>query len=534
MSYFPLLLLAESLTLTLAAAGPDPRIGKEITVPELGLKMRTFRDSSSTVMPSLTRLPGTKDGKPEDFVIFSNAWRHPQMKGCYAGESGALFVLAPLYKVPDAPPQHMAESDFKKWTEENKLASFPDKLKPWLEYFFETSFQKADAQLKGQRNITLDLYEPSDLKSDGLYIMKAFEKTSGRQILLAFKFEPGTEDKKIRRFLASSAETISFTKISAPTEAKTMDVTSKKNSRNTAERSEKYKASREAVIKNIANAESWWYAETENYILASNIKKRRDAQVIAEEAEKIRALFEKTMPPPTPIDDVSVIRVFDDRNEYNRYLGEGYEWTAGIWMPSKKELVFFLDGNSRSKKEARNNVSNVLYHELFHQYCHYSSGQMSAFPWFNEGNAQVFQDVTMKPNGKFGFDIPQQLIQRKVKNILASKYTNVENIVNLGFGEFNDERDFSYDATWLLMVFMLKHCPAKPELKDYSEIPQKYFMALAETQDERKAHEAAWKDVDMKEISKAFREFLGNRSSVTRAVSSTNMAPISTGKIKDL
>lgn len=520
---------------------PEPRLGKDVTIKETGLKLRLLRDTMPQVVPALDKLQAKVAGNDVEIVDFQKAWRYNQTIGYFAGESAAVFVAIPKYR-HDKPPKtlfsgagYVAEKEFESWTEipENKLEKPSGDISDWMTFFFGTTLSKSSLKFKTPRNVTIELYEPDDLKAGSIYVAKITDTSTTTVSIVAFEFHGASDHAKVERALTGALESVQIVKIQ---DKKSDPVANQKNiapntarSKNTVKtRSEKYEASRKSVIRNISSVPSWWYAETDNYILASNIKKKRDAQVIAEEAEKIRALFEKVMPAPVAVDDVSVIRVFDDRDEYNIYIGKDYEWTAGVWIPMKKELVFFYESDSKSKKQSRENVSNVLYHELFHQYCYYSSGLMSAAPWFNEGTAQVFQDVDFKSNGKFDFAADNSRMQARAKKILNSKYSRVENIINLNHESFNEERDYSYDATRLLMIFLLKHAPLRENLKPYSLIPQRYFTTLAESRNPRKAHEEAWKDVDMQKISKDFQEFLSNKSHLSRALGSPIIAPIST------
>ena len=57
------------------------------------------------------------------------------------------------------------------------------------------------------------------------------------------------------------------------------------------------------------------------------------------EIERARNCFMSWFPPQVRINEVSVVRIFNDRDEYTRYVGGEMEWTGGVWQPARRELV---------------------------------------------------------------------------------------------------------------------------------------------------------------------------------------------------
>ena len=85
-----------------------------------------------------------------------------------------------------------------------------------------------------------------------------------------------------------------------------------------------------------------------------------------------------------------------DRDEYFKYGGP--RGSAGYWNNKSEELVLY-DGTKREKGEKTDKLDTfiVLYHEAFHQYIHYSAGELAPHSWYNEGMGDYYA------GGKFKF-----------------------------------------------------------------------------------------------------------------------------------
>ena len=69
--------------------------------------------------------------------------------------------------------------------------------------------------------------------------------------------------------------------------------------------------------------------------------------------------------------------------------------SAGYWNSRTEELVLFdAEEHERGKRPDDSGTFIVLYHEAFHQYIHYSTGELPPHSWFNEGYGDYFSGAT--------------------------------------------------------------------------------------------------------------------------------------------
>ena len=75
--------------------------------------------------------------------------------------------------------------------------------------------------------------------------------------------------------------------------------------------SAEYAANREKVIKDIQNLKNWWFLETENYIIASNLKNKKTISELQLNIEKCRSVYKKYYPKRNSVIAVCVCKVFE-------------------------------------------------------------------------------------------------------------------------------------------------------------------------------------------------------------------------------
>jgi hypothetical protein len=149
----------------------------------------------------------------------------------------------------------------------------------------------------------------------------------------------------------------------------------------------------------------WDYIRTDRYLFLYNADKNF-VKGMSEQIEKIRNVYEDLYPPTEPIEDVSIVRVCNSRDEYMAYGGSA--GSGGYWSPYHKELVFF-------DQSPRTETLCVLNHEAFHQYIYYYYGELSPHSWYNEGHGDYFSGakmtrtyrITEYANAPGGFDRSQ-------------------------------------------------------------------------------------------------------------------------------
>jgi hypothetical protein len=133
----------------------------------------------------------------------------------------------------------------------------------------------------------------------------------------------------------------------------------------------------------------WKAEDTPNYIVVFSTKDEPLIRAIKVELEAVRAEYERLYPPVKPIETVSTVRVCRDRDEYFQYGGPA--GTGGYWNSAAQELVFYdYENVGKIAGTGKADSRIVLYHEAFHQFIHYSCGELAPHSWFNEGTGDYF------------------------------------------------------------------------------------------------------------------------------------------------
>lgn len=277
-------------------------------------------------------------------------------------------------------------------------------------------------------------------------------------------------------------------------------------------RSSALDASRQAVINNIRGRRGWWFVETPNYVLVSDLPGAQAGAVrrIQSDVEFLRSAFSALIPPRKPIDAVSVIRAFGTGEGYLEYIGPGYEWSGGVWMPSKRELVIrpLEWGSPRDRKEW---LLGTVYHEAFHQYLSYAMDFREVSIWFNEGHATLFEGSEIR-DGKLTLDEVERYVGA-VERIVREQPERVWSLFAMtpydfyGGGSETGDRGDNYALAWGITYFFRKGVPSGGGPAHYAGILDRYIDVLWEVKDPAQATQAALHDIYAEPFTKDFREF---------------------------
>jgi len=264
--------------------------------------------------------------------------------------------------------------------------------------------------------------------------------------------------------------------------------------------------SRDAAKKSIENSQGWWFAETAEYVFLSNIRSATGKKIVHDlqkELPALRTACMKLIPPAEPISDVSVVRIFEDRDEYVKYVGKEHEWSAGLWWPAQRELVILSHGKDIAK------TMEIIRHEAFHQYLFYASGMKEHAMWFNEGHASFLEEATPLRNGK-GIDIPESARIKYVVDNLESVSMNLEkNLYSSreAFYSGTSEELWAHYATACSIVYFFRKGVPATKLTPYAKVMETYQATLMATGNSEKATEKAFEDIDMKKFKADFIKF---------------------------
>jgi len=257
--------------------------------------------------------------------------------------------------------------------------------------------------------------------------------------------------------------------------------------------------------KSIENYEAWWYSETDGYIILSDVATEVGKSVIRDLKDKmpsLRQAYATLVPPLTQENEVSLIRLFQTRDDYVRYVGKDHAWSSGIWMPARRELVL-------SQEKSKDEMMRIIRHEAFHQYLSHAYCMLPAAPWMNEGHACLFENASVDTKGKVSINEDPARVQLLIENIDAAAAL-IPNLLRASYTDFYDgtaeQRSFKYALAWGLAYYLQKGAPQERNTPFKAILPD-FAAALAQTHTYAEATALAFKEVDMAVFQENFREF---------------------------
>lgn len=268
-----------------------------------------------------------------------------------------------------------------------------------------------------------------------------------------------------------------------------------------------YHPVRIAARKSIENYADWWFAETDGYIILSDVNTDLGKSLIERIQKNMPILqdaYRTLLPPLTTTRDISLIRIFQFKSDYDAYVGEKLKWSGGIWMPRRRELVLTQELNTEE-------IMKTLRHESFHQYISYAWGMLTSSPWLNEGHACFFENAHIDSKGKVSFPEDSERLSVLLEN-LDSAVAMLPDMFKMSYDDFYNGggtaigRSFNYALAWGIVYYLQKGAPLERNTT-FKEILPSYATALESTKNYHEADTLTFKDVDMKVFQSNFREF---------------------------
>jgi hypothetical protein len=265
----------------------------------------------------------------------------------------------------------------------------------------------------------------------------------------------------------------------------------------------------------VENYDDWWFAETDGYIILSDVHTEVGKALVGrlkKELPALREAYAALVPPLVREREVALLRLFQSREDYVKYVGEDHAWSGGLWMPGRRELVLFMRENAEE-------VMKVVRHEAFHQYLSHATCMLGAAPWLNEGHACLFENAEVDKKGKVTLpeDAERSLV---LTENLELAVTLLPALLWMDYGEFYDGADaarrLKYAMAWGLAYYFQKgvgadrQSPFKDVLADYAE-------TTALTRDTQQASLLAFAEIDMAAFQEDFRDFWLRRRARARA-----------------
>ena len=503
------------------------KVGKATNMPSVGIKMKVPKGVNAKPLGSLsfktlTQTRGSETRKIECFFP-EDLWVRDQLVGRYGSDKLMLSVYEmslPPAEVPavfqQAGHSYVLKEAYDKWKEEQKGVEWDDEKKmSWVKYLLRTDIKTdLEKMRKGgaKKANTSSLNVRDSDKSNFIYFISPL-KTPDKNYVLQFSLSSSLDIKKSKKGIAQCLNSMVFyTPKKTKTDAKKMTV-GKKSMSKKKEWSPEYLASRERVIKNIKNLKDWWYLETDNFIIVANIKNKKTIRELHGGLEKSRNVFTKIYPIKQPLTAVSVVKSFETRQGYQDYVAGKIDMnTAGLWMSDRKELVV-SPMNWGSVRDRRKMMVEVIQHEGFHQYIYFATGGQHTAVWYNEGNACFFSGIKFK--GK------RPVIEGTYRLEIAKKLApaaDIQSLINMSQAEYYSNPKINYPLGYGLMFFLHKGAPIMKKKNTYSDIPTKYYNAVLETKNTKKATEIAWEGVDMDEFTREFRKFWASKTLIKKAL----------------
>jgi hypothetical protein len=263
--------------------------------------------------------------------------------------------------------------------------------------------------------------------------------------------------------------------------------------------------SRTAARKSVENMKGWWFAETPEYIFLSDIRSATGKALVKNLRDTmpiLRDAFTRIIPPFEASTDVSVVRIYEERDAYKQYVGKGFEWSAGIWSPMHRELVILSQGKDRDQ------TLSILKHEGFHQYLFYACSMIENATWFNEGHACFLEAAEVDGKGRvmISENVRAEHLQRNLDAVARQIPKVLHAAPAVFYGGNDEERSMNYTTAWALIYFLRKGVPSE-KLAAYASILDNYLKTLATSKSPDAATTAAFEGVDMSRLQKDFVAF---------------------------
>ena len=264
---------------------------------------------------------------------------------------------------------------------------------------------------------------------------------------------------------------------------------------------------REAVRRSVANYDHWHFAATEDVVVIDNLDDSSRATFVTSLTNSLpclRRAYAACAPTPLPAtNQLAVVRVFATREEYLAYVGVKHKWTAALWDTLHRELVLYLplDGTK--------GLLQTVWHEAFHQYLAYAAALVTSAPWFNEGNAEMFEHSSLDRHGKVVFERHAEAAAY-VQSYAADLAAILPSFLSLNYAEFydgtQDEIAARYHLAWSLAYFLEVGAP-DVRFQPFANTRRDYVKALIDTRSTADADRMVFNEELRKQFIAAWLDF---------------------------
>jgi transcriptional regulator with XRE-family HTH domain len=493
-------------------------LGKRTKIPSLGMSIRIFSDLKSNPI-QFPHSYNLKNGKGKVFEL-SELWRYKQYCASWKDNTTQVLISEISIATPKNKPLYTSGKVKYLTTNEKSVYWSKKEINEWLNYYIGNKVDDQKLIINTSYGLKVTEYQTNNIDTQYKTYLFTIEARKGvkKIIVIQYKIKSYLDSKKIKDLIYKSLKSTRFYRMGQKSKTYNESKNSKyKNS------SSEYKDAKAKVLQNIKNLKNWWYLDSGNFIIATNIprKSKKDIYKIRTQLDQLTKLYSLFYKSKSKTKAINVVRVFNERDDYIRYVGDSKKWTAGLWMPSKKELVISPINNKSMNKQEKNSASS-LNHEAFHQYLHYAANEIQAGPWFNEGHAAFFEEIEFKRNRA---EILPAQYQDNMKSLIRSgNIPDINGLLYMGYEQFYSGNGSSsvqnnYTLAWGLIYFLQKGLPyiKSKYASSYSNILPTYYKELIRTKDHNKATAKAWKKIKMKQLTKDFIKFYKSDSMLRKA-----------------
>jgi hypothetical protein len=221
----------------------------------------------------------------------------------------------------------------------------------------------------------------------------------------------------------------------------------------------------------------WDYKDTENYIFIfrDNLEQSPLLRRLMKDIEAIRELYLELFPPAGPITAVSTVRICKDLDEYHQYGGP--QGSGGYWNSAAEELVFFDYEDTDGKGSGTEDTLIVLYHEAFHQYIYYSTGELAPHSWYNEGTGDYFSGALISGGKYKKMQVNPWRIEYIQQAIRDKQYVPWKEITSYEQAQYYRRAGLCYAQGWS-MIYFLRESKAARDHEVWSKILDTYFNVM--------------------------------------------------------
>lgn len=499
------LIVLLAVPLSAAPKNRTRNAGRNVTIPEAGLKLRMIPGVEMRMLPPIqVRATRKSDGAP--CYLAGELWLHEQLLAHWEGEGADVLLAAVKFAPPVKPKDFVRDAASAKW---RAYGEVPDdnELRRWAASFFGDRVGRI-VKVDECSGIAWRRFHTAER---GVVLFIGHGRSFGAFRILALRIAwrgAGGRD----RVAESCARSVQMIPASSRGEGRAAAASGTSGA---SSKPDIYAERREQAKKSIAGMRGWYIRETPNYIFVSNQRSHSDIRRLQGDLEAAREIFRRYFPAENDRACVGVVKLFARREEYLAYVGAELQWTGGLWNSGTRELLVSPLDPRLDDRTIDRRLREVTLHEGFHQYIFYASREVGPALWFNEGCAQFFENSRPR-QGELG-NLDRETQARLARAALAAE-SDLRRFLSLDHAGFYDEkeREQNYALAHALMYYLLRGAPANGE-KAYAAIPRRYIAELRRTRDLKQAQRAAFEGIDTRELAAKLKRFWSDKQQQRRS-----------------